>query len=167
MIPADPFVPGLRAHDVLPVPSLESAFDVVVELGAPEDHGDTSVGHRRVVPIRGGRILGTVNAEILEGGADWQILRPDGTFEIDGRYSARSTDGDLLLLHARGLRTGAPDILERLRRGENVHPGSYYFRTTLQVETASPALSHLQRALFLCAAERQASTVRYRAYRVT
>ncbi|KQZ24238.1 MULTISPECIES: DUF3237 domain-containing protein [Microbacterium] len=157
----------MTSHDALPVPGLEFAFDVTVELGALEDHLATSVGHRRVVPILGGSVTGAVEAEILPGGADWQIVRPDGTIEIDGRYTARTAGGDLLLLHAKGLRTGTPTILERLGRGEEVDPGSYYFRTTVQIETAAPGLAHLQRALFLSAAQRQANAVRYRAYRVS
>lgn len=158
---------ALDVQALLPVPTLEFAFDVTVDLAPLEDHGGTSVGHRRVVPILGGRVTGAIDAEILPGGADWQIIRPDGTIEIDGRYSARTTDGGLLLLHAKGLRTGTPDVLEQLRRGEVVDPGSYYFRTTVQIETAAPAVAHLQRALFLSAAQRQADAVRYRAYRVT
>ncbi|KAA0962555.1 DUF3237 domain-containing protein [Microbacterium sp. ANT_H45B] len=157
----------MTSHDELPRPGLEIAFDVTVDLGPLEDHLVTSVGHRRVVPILGGRVTGGVEAEILPGGADWQIVRADGTIEIDGRYTARTAGGDLLLLHATGLRTGTPDILERLGRGEEVDPGSYYFRTTVQIETAAPGLAHLQRALFLAVAQRQANAVRYRAYRVS
>ena len=61
-----------------PVPGLEAAFDVEVQVGAPADHGVTRAGHRRVVPILGGRISGAVTAAILAGGADWQRIRPDG-----------------------------------------------------------------------------------------
>ncbi len=154
------------AHTLLPIPTLESAFDVTVDLGPLEDHHGTSAGYRRVVPILGGRISGAVEAEILAGGADWQVIRADGTVEIDSRYSARSTTGDLLLLHARGLRTGPREVLERLRRGEDVDPGTYYFRTTVHVETAALHLAELQRSVFLAAAQRQASAVHYRAYRV-
>lgn len=153
-------------HDLLPVPTFEPAFDVSVELAALEDHGETSVGHRRVVPINGGFITGAVEAEILPGGADWQRVRPDGTIEIDGRYSARTSSGDLLLLHATGLRTGSPEVLERLGRAEEVDPGSYYFRTTVRIETEAPALADLQRSLFVAVAQRQANAVHYRAHRV-
>ncbi|MEV4776087.1 DUF3237 domain-containing protein [Microbacterium sp. LWH12-1.2] len=153
-------------HTLLPVPTLESAFDVTVELGPIEDHHSTSAGSRRVVPILGGRISGAVNAEILAGGADWQLIRPDGTIEIDSRYTARTASGDHLLLHARGLRTGPPDVLGRLRRGEDVDPHEYCFRTTVQIETAAAHLADLQRSLFVAAAQRQAKAVRYRAYRV-
>jgi len=151
----------------LPVPVLEPTFDVVVELGPLEDHLDTSAGHRRVVPIVGGRVSGAVDAVIAPGGADWQVVRPDGTIEINGRYTARTTDGDFLLLHAQGLRTGSPDVLARLGRGEDVDPNEYCFRTTVTIETAAPGLAHLQRSLFLASAQRQTDAVRYRAYRVS
>ncbi|PRB09383.1 hypothetical protein CQ047_11005 [Microbacterium sp. MYb72] len=150
----------------LPVPTLTPAFDVEVALGPLEDHLGTSAGHRRVVPILGGRVSGEVDAEVLPGGADWQLVRPDGTIEIDSRYSARTASGDLLLLHARGLRTGSPEVLARLGRGEDVDPALYSFRTTVTVETSAPALAHLQQSLFLASAQRLASAVHYRAYRV-
>lgn len=151
----------------LPVPDLETAFDVVVELGPLEDHRLTSVGHRRVVPILGGRVSGAVEAEIVVGGADWQIVRADGTIEIDSRYTARTDSGAFLLLHAQGLRTGSPEVLARLGRGEEVDPNEYYFRTIVSIETAAPELAHLQRSLYLASAQRQSDAVRYRAYRVS
>ncbi|QNA93642.1 MULTISPECIES: DUF3237 domain-containing protein [unclassified Microbacterium] len=154
-------------HDQLPLPTLEAAFDVTVRLGPLEDHGATSAGHRRVVPILGGRITGIVEAEILPGGADWQLVRSNGTIEIDGRYSARTASGDLLLLHARGVRTGSPEVLERLGRGEDVDPTAYYFRTTVAIETAAPSLVDLQRQLYVAAAQRRTDAVHYRAYRVS
>lgn len=153
-------------HDLLPVPLLQFAFDVTVELGPIEDHRTTSAGHRRVVPILGGHVTGDLEAEILPGGADWQVVRPDGTIEIDSRYSARTASGDLVLLHAKGLRTGTPQVLGRLGRGLDVDPRAYYFRTTVAIEAAAPALAPIQRHLFVAAAQRQADAVRYRAYRV-
>lgn len=157
---------GSELHDLLPSPTLEFAFDVTVDLGPLEDHHGTSAGHRRVVPILGGRVTGDIEAGILPGGADWQVVRPDGTIEIDSRYSARTSDGTLLLLHAKGLRTGPAEVLEQLGRGADVDPRAYYFRTTVAVETADPALAPLQRRLFIAVARRQADTVVYRAYRV-
>lgn len=152
--------------DALPAPTLTAAFDVTVHLGEAEDHGATSAGHRRVVPIVGGTITGEVTAEILPGGADWQLIRPGGTIEVDARYSARTPDGALLLLHASGLRTGVPEVLARLGCGEDVDPADYAFRTTVRVETSAPALTALQDAVFLASARRRADAVLYRAYRV-
>ena len=111
-----------------PVPGLEPAFDVAATLGPLEDHGTTRVGHRRVVPIAGGRVTGLIDAEILPGGADWQVIRPDGTIEIDTRYSARTPDGEYVHFRTSGVRSGPPEVLDALLRGEPVNPSAYYFR---------------------------------------
>ena len=103
-----------------PPTGLERLFRVEVRVGGIEDHGPTSSGHRRVVPILGGRIVDGLDADVLPGGADWQVVRPDGTIEIDTRYSARTADGSLLHLRTHGIRTGAPDVLVALSRGEEV-----------------------------------------------
>jgi len=153
------------------VPTLEPAFDVVVDLGPIADHGVTRVGHRRVIAILGGSVTGlgddSWTAAIEPGGADWQRVRPDGAMEIDGRYTAVSPAGERIYLQAAGVRTGPADVLAALGRGEDVDPRAYYFRTVVTVETSAPRLQHLQHALFVASCTREADTVRYRAYRVT
>ncbi|WP_345801320.1 DUF3237 domain-containing protein [Microbacterium sp. AZCO] len=148
-----------------PVPQLEPAFEVVVRLGALEDHGVTRAGHRRVVPITGGTVTGAFDGEILPGGADWQLVRADGSIEIDGRYTARAADGSFLYLHAVGVRSGSPEVLEALLRGEAVDPADYYFRTVVTIE--SSAHPEFERSLYVASCVRDADAVRYTAYRVT
>jgi Protein of unknown function (DUF3237) len=155
-----------------PVPRLEPAFDVTATLGPLEDHGVTRAGHRRVVPITGGRVSGgrvsgLADAEILTGGADWQIVRPDGSTEIDTRYSARTPAGEYIHFRTSGVRSGPPEILDALLRGEPVDPSEYYFRVAVYLETSAPRLAGLQRSIFVAAAIRGADSVRYTAYRVT
>lgn len=150
-----------------PVPRLEPAFLVEVRLGPLEDHGMTRAGHRRVIPILGGTVSGAIDAEILPGGADWQVVRADGAVEVEARYSARTAGGSLVLLHASGVRSGPPEVLAALLRAEPVDPADYYFRTVVRVEASDPALAHLQDVLFLAAAVREADRVTYTAYRVT
>ena len=150
-----------------PPTGLERLFRVEVRVGGIEDHGETSSGHRRVVPILGGRIVDGLDAEVLPGGADWQVVRPDGTIEIDTRYSARTADGSLLHLRTHGVRTGAPDVLAALSRGEEVPATDYTFRLHVVVETAAPAYAELQRSLIVAAAARGEGLVVYDAYRVT
>jgi len=108
------------------IPGLEPTFDVRVELGPLDHYGTTRAGHRRAIPILSGSISGGLTAEILPGGAEWQIVRPDGALEIDGRYSARTTDGALLCLRVTGLRTGPAGVLEALLRGDEVDTYEYY-----------------------------------------
>jgi Protein of unknown function (DUF3237) len=158
---------------VAPVPGLEPAFTVDARLGPLEDHGVTRAGHRRVVPIAGGRVGGLpggqtrLDAEILPGGADWQVVRPDGTIEIDTRYSARTPAGEHLHFRTAGVRSGPPDVLAALLRGEDVDPASYYFRVAVYLETSAPRLAFLERSIFIASAVRGADSVSYTAYRVT
>ena len=155
------------------MPGLEPAFTVDARLGPLEDHGVTRAGHRRVVPIAGGRVGGLpdgqtrLDAEILPGGADWQVVRPDGTIEIDTRYSARTPAGEHLHFRTAGVRSGPPDVLAALLRGEDVDPASYYFRVAVYLETSAPRLDFLERSIFVASAVRGADSVSYTAYRVT
>ena len=152
---------------VAPVPGLEPAFTVDARLGPLEDHGMTRAGHRRVVPIAGGRVVGLFDAEIVPGGADWQVVRPDGTVEIDTRYSARTPAGEYVHFRTSGVRSGPPPVLAALLRGEDVDPASYYFRVAVYLETSAPRLDFLERSVFVASAARGADRVAYTAYRVT
>ncbi len=160
---------------VAPVPGLEPAFTVDARLGPLEDHGVTRAGHRRVIPVAGGRVTpvadgplgGLFEAEILPGGADWQVVRPDGSIEIDTRYSARTAAGEFVHFRTSGVRSGPPAVLAALLRGEAVDPASYYFRVAVYLETSAPRLAVLERSIFVASAVRGADTVTYTAYRVT
>jgi hypothetical protein len=152
---------------VAPVPGLEPAFTVDARLGPLEDHGVTRAGHRRVIAVAGGRVSGVLDAEILPGGADWQLVRPDGAIEIDTRYSALTAAGEYVHLRTSGVRSGPPEVLAALLRGENVDPASYYFRVAVYLETSAPRLAFLERSIFVASAVRGADTVSYVAYRVT
>lgn len=151
--------------DALPVPELIPSLQVRVRLAGLEDHGRTAAGHRRVIPIVGGTVTGDFTGEILPGGADWQLVRDDGTIEIDSRYSARSDDGGYLYIRAVGFRTGPPDVLAALGRGEEVDPRTYYFRTSVWLESSlHPELAN---RLFIGACARHRDEVVYTAYRVS
>lgn len=150
-----------------PVPELEPAFTVDARLGPLEDHGVTRAGHRRVIAVAGGRVSGLFEAEILPGGADWQVVRPDGSIEIDTRYSARTAAGEFVHFRTSGVRSGPPSVLAALLRGEDVDPAAYYFRVAVYLETSAPRLAELERTLFVASAVRGADSVTYTAYRVT
>lgn len=162
----------MRAASV--IPSLEPAFEVDAVLGPLEDHGVTRAGHRRVVPIVGGTVRsvdaaltgGPFEAEIIASGADWQVVRGDGAVEIDTRYSARSAAGDYVHLRTSGVRSGSPEVLAALLRGEAIDPSRYYFRVAVLIETSVPRLAPLQNSVFVASAIRTADTVAYTAYRV-
>jgi hypothetical protein len=149
------------------VPGLEPAFDVEVRLGPLADYGPTRAGHRRVIPVVGGTVTGGIEGEILPGGADWQTVRDDGTIDIDGRYSIRTTAGELIYLQVRGVRSGPRDVVAALLEGRAVDPSEYYFRTIVHLETSAPRLASWQQAIFVASCVRDSDAVRYRAYRLT
>ena len=169
-----------------PVPGLEPAFTVDARLGPLEDHGMTRAGHRRVIAVAGGRarflpsdgglsdggpgnggLAEAVDAEILPGGADWQVVRADGTIEIDTRYSAVTPTGEYVHFRTSGVRSGPPAVLAALLAGEQVDPAAYYFRVAVYLKTAAVRLSYLERSIFVASAVRGADSVAYTAYRVT
>ena len=65
----------------LPDPHLTRVYRLEATLGQPLDLGDIAQGHRRIVPLSGGKFTGPeLNGELLPGSsADWQIVLPDGT----------------------------------------------------------------------------------------
>jgi Protein of unknown function (DUF3237) len=152
-----------------PAPKLELMARFEVALSAPPwELGQTSAfGRRRIIPITGGRFYGPLlNGEILDNGADWQIVTDEGLAIIDTRYLLRLSDGGLAYLQTRGFRHGAPDVIAALARGEDVDPGRYYFRVTMHFETASLEFAWLNRTLGLGSAIRRADAVVYDAYAV-
>lgn len=125
------------------------------ELGEVQEIGAVPGGRRRVVPISGGRIEGPhLRAEIVPGGADWQIITSDGAASIEARYTLRTDDGALILVHSRGVRSGPPEVLARLAAGEQVDPTEYYFRTLVTLESGAPEYAWVKGRLFIAAAAR-------------
>jgi hypothetical protein len=156
---------------VAPVPGLEPAFTVDARLGSLEDHGVTRAGHRRVVPVAGGRVSGLpgaearLDAEIIPGGADWQVVRPDGTVENDTRYSARAADAEYVhLAHHGGAQRAARRARGTAARGIR-RSFAYYFRVAVYLETSAPRLAFLERPAFVASAIRGADSVPCTAYR--
>lgn len=136
-------------------PGTRFAFAIRAKVGPIQDLGQTARGHRRVIDILGGEVSGPkLEGEILPGGADWQIVRPDGTIEVVARYTIKAKSGATIYVQNEGLRVASPEILARMTKGELLPPDAYYFRTTPKFETAEPALKWVERALFVGRAAR-------------
>jgi Protein of unknown function (DUF3237) len=152
----------------LPEPRLTLAYRLEAVLGEPLDLGEVSKGHRRIVPLIGGIFAGPeVKGKLLPGvSADWQIVLPDGTAIADIRYTLQTDAGALLYVQSRGVRHGSPKVLARLRNGEDVDASEYTFRTSTQVETASPDLDWLNKGVFVSVGGRLQGGVIYETYLV-
>ncbi len=152
----------------LPIPRLRQIYRLEASLGQPLGFGATPHGQRRIVPLTGGRFTGPeLNGNLLPGGsADWQILREDGTAFGDIRYTLQTDSGELLYVQSRSVRHGAPEVLGRLARGEDVEASEYTFRTATQIETAAPDLEWLNKGVFIGVGGRQPAGVIYEIYLV-
>ena len=152
-----------------PKPSLQSEFVVrlSVDVAAPVTVGETGLGVRRQIAITGGELRGpTLRGKILPGGADFQIIRPNGLIDLVARYVVELDDGALIYIENTGIRTGPRDALERMQRGEAVDPNLIYFRTVPRFETGSDTHRWLMQALFVASAQRHQTQVIIDVYKV-
>jgi hypothetical protein len=109
---------------------------------------------RRYVPITGGTVTGRIQGTIGTGFNDYQIVREDGTLEIQARYVIDTHDGAKLYVENNGIRTAPSEVLEKMRRGEAVDPALVYFRAVPRFETAHPDYLWLTRKIFLSSGQR-------------
>jgi hypothetical protein len=136
-------------------PTLAHVADFLVAVGAPIAVGETAQGLRRVVPITGGVIRGErLNGTILNAGADYQVIGPDGFTRLEARYVARLDDGSMLYIENFGVRFGPPEVMARMTRGESVDPAEIYFRSAPRFESEAPAHQWLTRPLFIASGAR-------------
>lgn len=88
----------------------------------------TPHGTRRIIRILGGLFEGpAIRGKVLEGGADWQILRADGVNELDARYTMLTDDG--VPIHVRNRVISRPDPAST----DPFSPG-FYRRSVLSYE---------------------------------
>ena len=103
--------------------------------------GETVAGRRRVAPITGGRFEGErLNGEVLPGGADWVLNRPDGHMAIDVRITLKADDGALIYCTYQGLfRATTPERMSAFERGERLAEEDYVLRTLVKFECGAEA----------------------------
>jgi hypothetical protein len=148
-------------------PTLRHVCDIEVSVGPIRDLGPTPHGRRRIIPILSGCVKGErLEGEVLSGGADWQYVRSDGVIELEARYSIRTSDGTEIAVTNRGLRRAAPEIMDRLSRGESVDPAQVYFRTVPVFEAPAGPHEWLNRSVFVATAARFPDKVQIRVFEV-
>lgn len=99
------------------------ALELLVDVADKRDLGLGPVGQRFIVPITGGVFRGgpgfeALRGTVLPGGADRQLVRPDGIKELDALYELRTDDGAELTVRNRVLidesRTGQRYAMSRV-----------------------------------------------------
>ena len=110
--------------------------------------GATPNGNRRIGLVAGGTFEGPkLKGTVLPGGADWIIVRPDGSTTLDVRIVLQTDDGATIGLTYRGMRHGPDAVMARVNAGETVNPNEYYFRTAVFFETAAARYDWLNRII--------------------
>ncbi len=102
--------------------------------------GQVAAGRRRIAPVTGGIFAGDrLRGEVLPGGADWVINRPDAVMVLDVRLPLRTDDGAAIYLAYTGSYVATPEVMARLARGEPMEPSEYRLRTVARFEAGAAA----------------------------
>ena len=110
--------------------------------------GATPGPFRRIGPVPGGSFEGErLSGEVLDGGSDWQTVRSDASTTLDVRLILQTGDGVNITMAYRGVRHGPADVIQRLEKGEEVDPASYYFRITPIFEAPAGKYEWLNRII--------------------
>lgn len=148
-------------------PQLKHLFRMELAVRTIQDIGQTQRGVQRIAWIAGGTFVGErLSGEVLVG-EDCIVERHDGTVEINVRLPLLTEDGQCILMLYRGYRHGPNTVMMRLRAGEDVDPGEYYFRVAASFEPPNGRYDWLGRIVAVGAGCRRASSVIYEMFEIT
>jgi hypothetical protein len=85
-----------KQHDTSTLKNMETelVWEAKVNIGDMISVGASKRGVRRIIPITGGTFAGpNIQGKVIPGGADWQLVRPDGDTELYARYLLETSDG--------------------------------------------------------------------------
>ncbi|TYL49240.1 DUF3237 domain-containing protein [Marinomonas sp. IMCC 4694] len=148
-------------------PRLEYAFTLIARIGAARSAGKGVSGERLHIPITGGHITGPkLQGRILPGGSDWPVIRHDGHSAVEAHYSIETEDGTLIYVVNKALRRSTPEVLARLRAGDNVPPDEFYFRGAPVFDVPDGSHQWLRESVFVCTIEPQGDAIAIAVYEV-
>lgn len=117
----------------------EFIWEARVKIGSMINVGESKRGTRRIIPIIGGTFCGPkIKGEILPGGDDWQLVRPDGDTELYARYLLKTNDGYIFQI-----------VNQALIHTDN-SVNSFYCKSVLDIEVPNISpYNYLNHAVFL------------------
>lgn len=129
-------------------PRFEHLFDMKADLEPPQMIGQTPQGNRQIFYVRSGTFEGPrMKGEVLPGGGDWFLLRPDNVGELDVRGTLKTDDGALIYVAYRGIFSASQEAWEEIYKGEPVDRDRYYFYTAPIFQTSASQYLWLNRLL--------------------
>lgn len=148
----------------------EELFDIVVNLQPRLDMGDGPLGRRVLFGSAGGAFEGAaLRGEVLPGGGDWTVFRPDGVMTLDVRLTLRTEDDALIHMTYGGRWVTPPDLQAEMSdpvRRYEVDPARYYFRTNPLFETGSQQYGWLNDIVCVGSGYLVEGAVAYKVFRV-
>jgi hypothetical protein len=133
-----------------PVPQLEFAFEVRVDVAPSEHIGHGDGDALSFTPITGGTVAGPLlSGQVVAGGGDWAVERGAGVVALDARYLLRADDGALIDIVNRGFYRVPAELAQAARAGEPIPEEHVYFRTSPVFRTDAPAHRWLAESVFV------------------
>lgn len=119
----------------------ELMWEAKVKIANTINVGESKRGVRRVIPITGGTFSGPkIKGEVLPGGEDWQLVRPDGDTELNARYLLKTDDGIVIQVINQAL-MHAPSTGEE---------GGFYVKSVIDLEAPNDSkYDYMNHAIFL------------------
>lgn len=162
----DPSIQPTKLAEMVPKLEFVLQSRVIVEpvITSLGDLG--GMGIRKMLNILGGDFEGPkIRGEVLRGGADWPLIRPDGVGLVDARYTYRTDDGVLINVRNTGYRHAPEETIKHLDRKDSVvDPEQYYIRTYTVFEAPQGKYDWMSRHVFIGIAERHPKVLFLRYY---
>ena len=146
---------------------LEPLFEMRADLETGVPVGSGPYGTRSIVGVTGGSIEGPrLRGQLLAGGGDWLLIRPDGKSALlDVRATARTHDGAFLYLQYYGVIEITPNVQAALASGSaSTEYGEHYFVTQPRFETGDPRYAWLNDVMAVGEGRLRPNAVEYRIY---
>jgi Protein of unknown function (DUF3237) len=162
------FALKINAQTTPEAPGLSFVCELKVKLKPALVVGETPHGTRRIIPIIGGTFEGpNMKGEVLDGGADWQIVRKDGVAELEAHYQIKTDDGVIIYIKNIGMRVATPEVAARIAKGEKVSDKEYYFRAIPKFDAPiGSKYEWMNNAIFVCKGVRNPDYVAIQVWKV-
>ncbi len=117
----------------------EFIWEAKVKIANMINVGESKSGLRRVIPITGGTFTGPkIKGEVLFGGEDSQLVRPDGDTELNARYLLKTDDG--YVIH----------VVNKALMHTDAKTKAFYCKSVLDLEAPkSSPYDYLNHAIFI------------------
>lgn len=117
----------------------EFVWEAKVKIANMINVGESKRGIRRVIPITGGTFIGPkIKGEVLYGGEDTQLVRPDGDTELNACYLLKTDDG--VVIH----------VTNKALMHTDIKTNAFYCRSVLDLEAPkNSTYDYLNHAIFI------------------